>query len=106
MCTEESVEVPLAAVRRWLAKEKPEPLGEWDDEDDWEVPFGEGVERLVIRRATQSDGTERWRWANARGARPGDTVVVPSEWGGLDAYGWAPDSTDRVVDVSARGAGS
>ncbi len=100
MCTEESVEVPLAAVRRWLAKEKPEPLGEWDDEDDWEVPFGEGVERLVICRATQSDGTERWRWANARALRPGDTVVVPSEWGGLDAYGWAPDSTDRVVDVS------
>lgn len=31
---------------------------------------------------------------------PGDTLVVPVERGGLDCYGWAPDSSATVVDVA------
>ncbi|MGL5808384.1 MAG: type I-G CRISPR-associated helicase/endonuclease Cas3g [Nocardioides sp.] len=97
---EEAVEVPVGAVRRWLSHEKAQPLGEWDDEDDWDVPFGTNVAQRVLRRATESDGSERWRWADARELRPGDSIVVPAELGGLDAFGWAPDSKDKVIDVS------
>lgn len=98
--SEESIEVPLAALRRWLVQSKPEPLGEWDDEDDWEVPFQEESDRPVVRRSPQGDGTDTWTWAFAQDLRPGDSVVIPTEWGGLDEFGWSPMSTEKVIDVA------
>ncbi len=31
--------------------------------------------------------------------RPGDTLVVPSGYGGADAFGWKPESQEPVPDV-------
>ncbi len=31
--------------------------------------------------------------------RPGDTLVVPTHYGGLDEYGWNPAGTAAVEDV-------
>lgn len=97
---EECVDVPLSAVRRWLAGEKAVPISDWDDEDDWEIPFGDDATGSVLRRSTQSDGTASWQWVQAGALRPGDMVVVPSERGGLDEFGWSPSSTERVLDVA------
>lgn len=97
---EECVDVPLSAVRRWLTGEKAVPVSDWDDEDDWEIPFSHDATASVLRRSTQSDGTASWQWVQAAALRPGDMVVVPSESGGLDRFGWAPSSTERVLDVA------
>lgn len=98
--TEECVEVPIAAVRRWLTDSKPTPVSDWDDDDDWEVPFGEDTGSSVLRRTTQPDGTANWAWVSPSELRPGDLVVVPAEQGGLDIFGWNPASRERVLDVS------
>ena len=34
--------------------------------------------------------------------RPGDTIVAPASYGGCDAFGWIPSSTDPVEDVADR----
>lgn len=39
------------------------------------------------------------------GVRPGDTIVLPSDRGLLDEYGWEPSSHSPVVDVSLLGKG-
>lgn len=97
---EECVEVSIGAVRRWLTDSKPAPLTEWDDEDDWDIPFAEEPRQRILRRTLRNDGTTEWRWSSAREIRPGDTLVVPAEHGGLDRYGWAPTSREPVIDVS------
>ncbi|MFT4297463.1 MAG: type I-U CRISPR-associated helicase/endonuclease Cas3 [Micropruina sp.] len=97
---EECVDVPLSAVRRWLSGEKQVPISDWDDDEDWEIPFGDDVDAVVLRYETQPDGTARWQWVRPGSLRPGDLVVVPSELGGLDRYGWSPSAKDRVQDVA------
>lgn len=97
---EECVDVPIAAVRRWLVGEKQPPVSDWDVDDDWDIPFAEDLSRLVLRREIQSDGASRWKWVQAAAICPGDLVVVPSEYGGLDAYGWSPSTKERVLDVA------
>ncbi len=98
---EECVEVPLSAVRRWLVGVKSEPVSDWDDDDDWEAPpFGHTSMDSVLRRVTEIDGSAAWRWASAAQLRPGDLVVVPTEMGGLDQYGWSPTSKQRVTDIA------
>lgn len=97
---EECVDVPLSAVRRWLIAEKPAPISDWDDEDDWDIPFGDESDAVVLHHETQPDGTARWQWVRPNALLPGDLVVVPSEVGGLDRYGWSPSSKDRVRDVA------
>lgn len=70
---EEAVAVGMHDFRRWF-----------DDDDD-----------LVWR--WQAQGLELVR---ARAARPGDTLVVPAQRGGLLHGTWDPDSHQAVVDVA------
>lgn len=37
--------------------------------------------------------------------RPGDRIVLPTDCGLLDQFGWNPDASDPVVDVSLSGQG-
>lgn len=110
---EELVEVPLHAVRRWLRGESSVPVSDLDDDVDPQLrvkKVRDSVRALVWRsdpaadRATptrlRSPQTGSWRWSDASGVRPGDVLVVPTERGGLDEYGWAPDSDVAVLDVS------
>lgn len=98
--SEECVDVPLAAVRRWLIGDKPVPVSDWDDDDDWDIPFGDEPSASVLRREPGIDGTSSWQWISPAALRPGDLVVVPAEMGGLDRYGWCPTSTERVNDIA------
>ena len=75
----EAVEVPLAEVRDAL--------------DDDEV-----VHRL------SSDGVTVEAVSRAE-LRPGDQVLLPTERGLLDEFGWNPYATEPVVDVSLMGRG-
>lgn len=97
---EECIEVPISAVRRWLVGEKTVAISDWDIEDDWDAAFDDDAGNDVLRREIQPDGSSTWVWASANGIRPGDLIVVPSERGGLDEYGWAPSSAQKVLDVA------
>lgn len=111
--SEEMVEVPLHAVRRWLRGEASLPVTDLEDDADrklrakivrddfralvWRSDPALGIDPSARNR---SRPTGSWVWIEATGLRPGDAVVVPSERGGLDEYGWAPDSDRPVLDVS------
>ena len=69
----EAVDVPVYEVRRVLGDEDIRRLG----------PDGGTVEGI-----------------EAAELRPGDQIVLPSDRGLLDPFGWNPDASDPVVDVS------
>lgn len=108
----EQVEVPLHAARRWLRGEAAVPLSDLDED------VGGAEKATVVRDGFRAaawragapqtaDSTAAppatggsWRWVEAESLRPGDTLVVPSERGGLDRYGWSPQSLDTVLDLA------
>ncbi|MCZ4123607.1 type I-G CRISPR-associated helicase/endonuclease Cas3g [Streptomyces sp. H39-S7] len=98
---EESVELPLHAVRRWLTG-APNAAAISDDdafpgpgeEPADGSPAGSGVEVLRYR----FDAATAIVTPDELG--PEDLVVLPTGFGGCDAYGWNPGSTDPVVDVA------
>lgn len=89
----EAVSVPFGAARRWLIGEGSTvevadvPL-EWTPSDD-----GNGG-RLAAR--WQADETVA---IQASDLRPGDTIVVPSTYGGLSYGTWDPDSAIPIRDL-------
>lgn len=97
----EIVEVPFGAARRWIGGLGSGPVADLDGVEESEprtakagAPF-----RVLAQRVTGDDALS-WQWIAAERLRPGDRIVVPSQRGGLDQYGWAPDSTTHVVDIS------
>jgi CRISPR-associated endonuclease/helicase Cas3 len=58
------------------------------------------------QRGSQPRRALRWRGPDDSGLvgpdeiHPGDTLVVPSNYGGADHFGWAPGLTDPVADVA------
>lgn len=107
----ETVEVPLHAVRRWLSGETPTPVSDLDDDPEATVlgraPAGSfralawrGSDAVSGPGRTRQISSGAWVWVDGASIRPGDQLVVPAERGGLDGYGWAPTSTDPVIDVA------
>lgn len=70
----EAVDVPVGEVRQALAEE--------------EVVCRLGADRVTAEHVARNE------------LRPGDTVVLASDRGLLDEFGWAPASNKPVVDVS------
>ena len=90
----EAVSLPIHAVRAWLAGEVPAEVAD--------------VERTLPSEDTKEVGTPRpavcWRDGDATVVsfskiRPGDTLVVPSEYGGLTDGTWDPSSNTEVADL-------
>lgn len=52
-----------------------------------------------------SDGVTAEEVASKDSLRPGDRIVLPTNRGLLDDFGWNPSATDPVVDVSLTGQG-
>lgn len=103
----EAMPVPLTAVRAWLAN-----LASADAEaHDMNVSDVEGVpapagtrvdERSKIKPALRWLGDESRVITEAGDIRPGDTIVVPSSYGGAMACNWAPASREAVTDLGHR----
>lgn len=94
----ETLALPISSVRTWLtgAKGNSELTDiEGTAAPDDEVPAKKPLAQQVWRR--QQDG---WKATSVRQLRPGDTIVVPPSFGGCDEYGFAPDSTHPVNDLS------
>lgn len=95
--TLEAVQIPLWVAKGWLAGEMAAadpsdvPTPSWSDMDDHGKP---------ARRAI------RWRNNEAELVGPedlgaGDILVVPSSYGGADAWGWNPSSGLPVWDLGS-----
>ena len=102
----EAVEVPLGAARAWLRRAGEPPV------DVADVPAREAKDGGAT--VDPVGGRPVFRWAGHDGPRtgvvrsndlrPGDLVIVPSEYGGCDKFGWAPGCVDPAGDVADEAA--
>lgn len=89
----ELIEISLPAFRRWLAgltTGDTSDLGTVSDQDE------QNVARLVLRWR----GADQAEVVAATELRSGDTVVIPSSYGGCDDFGWHPESALPVRDIA------
>ncbi len=88
----EAMPIPVYAVRAWLANRR--PLDPADIPGEAYAADGDSPPTAPARRRAL-----RWRGEDdpltglvePNDVRPGDTLVVPSSWGGADEFGWLPD---------------
>jgi CRISPR-associated endonuclease/helicase Cas3 len=94
--TEEMLDVPYMAARRWLAglgDETSSDLEGLADADEPTTPNGPVAVRYINPAEPPVPVT-------AAEVRPGDLIVVAAERGGCDRYGWNPSSNNAVPDVA------
>jgi CRISPR-associated endonuclease/helicase Cas3 len=99
----EAIELPLWAVREWLNR-----AGNACDLADAAMVSPSAT---VQRPKSEALLTFRWkgdtessRWITPGEAHPGDTVVAPATYGGVDEFGWNPRHTGAVKDLYRRAA--
>lgn len=99
----EAVELPLWAVRRWLIDgEGLDALADVADASPDDARTGHrNSGHLVFRWAGDEDRSD---WIAPESIRPGDTLVIPADYGGLDQFGWNPVCHARVPDAAAQAA--
>ena len=98
----EAIEIPLWAARVWLRR----PEATHADISD--MPQREPETHAALRNRQTPRRAFRWAGHNdpytgivsENDLRPGDLLVVPSDYGGCDSFGWVPESGSRVVDVA------
>jgi CRISPR-associated endonuclease/helicase Cas3 len=95
----EAMPVPFLAAKRWLAGQ-PEP-----DSFDVEGARTDEQEGNDARPERPAWNAVRWRGDSstvitAAELRPGDTIVVPSSYGGIAHGNWSPTATAPVKDVA------
>jgi CRISPR-associated endonuclease/helicase Cas3 len=101
--SQETIELPLWAVHRWL-----------EDTDVTDVlADAVTVEPKEDRTRLRSKGQrvflwkgndDRSRWVDPRAIRPGDAIVAPAQYGGVDEFGWNPESRKPASDVAHQAA--
>lgn len=114
----EAIELPIGAVRRWLASAPPStgpdkrpaaatleaegsPLSDLESHaastGELDAAFARtGPSRQALRYRAGGDCEP----VLPGQIQPGDVLVVPARWGGCDRYGWNPASRTPVVDVA------
>jgi CRISPR-associated endonuclease/helicase Cas3 len=97
----EAIELSVWAVRKWLGQNKA-ALNKFSDvampdPDEDASPRTNG--KPVFRWKGLGKGSD---WVLESNIRPGDTLVVPSSYGGLDDSGWKPILKDRTLDPEER----
>lgn len=112
----EGIDVPIGAVRRWLTSGSSGPVSDIDgtnDVDDAIDPeqklrrhrdaHGDPMVlryRPTIKSSNGSEESADYELIGVNRVRPGDTIVVPADYGGCDEYGWHPECSEPVVDVA------
>src|SRR5207247_2086203 len=97
-------ELPIWAVRRWLstgdrASDRLADVAGTEPEDEFRAVGGE-VRNVFCWKGDD----ERSRWIAPSELRPGDTIVAPARYGGVDEFGWNPDSEKPATDVGQEAA--
>lgn len=93
----EAVSVPIWTVKKWLT----------DYDRDQPLSDIEGVMAVREEKGKMDSIVLRWRGAKNKHTKviksteivPGDTIVVPSTYGGCDKYGWDDSSVVPVEDI-------
>ncbi len=97
----EALPLPLAVARKWLFGEKAEVT------DSEGITLNEEEDGRQKKGIQPDNASQRlfliWRGPRADEEsdriRPGDTIVVRSNEGGADEFGWYPESETPVTDV-------
>jgi len=100
----EAMSVPFVAFRKWVAAFGASKKPKHDDGGDLDggpPPTAEEMRERIDASVLVVEG-RRVRLQRARDVRPGALVVVPADRGGVDAYGWKPESNARVDDLALR----
>ena len=92
----ESLSVPIDAVRSWLSRR---PETEVADVQQFGLQGGEHPCHLDDCMRWRGIGEPLEQVESVEHIRPGDTLVVDPDWGGLHAYTWAPSSKASVEDL-------
>jgi CRISPR-associated endonuclease/helicase Cas3 len=97
----EALPLPLSAARRWLENETADAA---DIEGYQEEPSDsqkKSVRAYVLWRGPANSviGGPARLGGEAQRVRPGDTIVLSSNEGGCDEFGWNPASTTPVRDI-------
>lgn len=100
----EALPLPIWQVRRWLRDRTAmvdnftDLEGEPEPEDGRQRERGRPDPFLIWKGPNRDHDTTVSR--NPNDIRPGNTIVVPSAYGGCDEHGWCPESAKPVTDVA------
>ena len=101
----EAIELPVWAVRRWLTEQSTNIDAMAD------IPVSSPDENGPLRQGSREQKLFRWtgdkdssEWIRPKDIHPGDTLIVPAVYGGIDEYGWKPEAPGPVEDVGLRAA--
>jgi len=98
----EMMRVPAYAVRQWLSEAKLTEFGDIEGQDSEDEKAEKGKKQSKYRATPKQallwlgEDDESRLTEYPRG---GDVIVVPSEYGGVDEYGWDPERVDPLPDV-------
>ena len=91
----EAVSVPIWTAKRWLTGYGKDPqLGDVEGMKDVTDDQGKKDKDVLLWCGAKD---KRTRVIKPADIAPGDTIIVPSDYGGCDTYGW-DDSSDIPVD--------
>lgn len=95
--TGEGCPVPFYVARSWLSQAPAKDEGgDVEGTDSGEDTLPSQIEGRCALRWRGTDDTEVIEYFDLR---PGDTIVVPSTYGGCDPFGWNQDSRSTVIDI-------
>ena len=104
----EAMPIPIRAVRAWLAAAAPDqqtvPVADIEGAATDADVNGRLRGNVPIRLALRWRGDDSDIARQAGDIGPGDTLVIPSGYGGIMALNWAPDSPTPVTDLGHRAA--
>ena len=100
--TSEIIDVPVAAAREWLQRGHERTEMADAPERATRRERGEQPQREAGRPAFRWAGpdSDRTGTVYASDIRTGDTIVVPAAYGGCDASGWNPETSETATDVA------
>lgn len=95
----EAIELPLWAVRNWLEDaEVADALADTavDAPEEERARLPDRGRRVFLWKGDD----DRSRWVDPGTIRAGDAIVVPTRYGGVDKFGWDPNSKEVACDVA------
>ena len=92
--TDEALAMPIYAVRAWLQGKRAKDVTDLEGVSISD-PFSDSQKSVVRWR-----GLDDIEIINPSGIAPGDTIIVPSAYGGCDEFGWSPEDKTPVKDIA------